>query len=105
MPVRAATQSQTSKVSTRTGVEVDEYFNITFRKYRTDNFIPQDKLKDIWQNVMREEMEVMLDSTINRILSDQLKPFKSQNSELKESMSYLTKQLDYKMNEKKRMLT
>lgn len=94
-PVRATSQSQQTKVSSRIGVEVlDEDCNITFRKHRTDDVIIDDKLRDIWENLMRKEMEVMLHSTINRMISEQLKPINSQNSELHESMSYISEQLD-----------
>lgn len=93
-PVRASTQSQQSKVNITTGVEVNDDSNITLRKHRIANVIPEDKMRDIWQNVMREEMEAIIDSAVNRIIADQLKPINSQNSELKESLSYLSEQLD-----------
>lgn len=91
-PVRAAQQSKpTGELDV---MALDDECNITFRKHRNDDFITEEKLKEIWKNVMKKEMESLLESTINRTVSEQLKLIKNQYSGFQESLTFISSQFE-----------
>lgn len=75
-----------------------EISNITLRKKGETSlpavYITEEKLRDIWKNEMRQEMQIMLEGTIKRTISSQLTTINSQCSGVQESVDYVSTQYE-----------
>lgn len=82
--------------------------NVTLRKKpepptlsssRAVDYVTEEVLRDIWNNEMRQEMQTMLEATIKRTVSEQLKTIHNQCTGFQESILYVSTQYDDLKNE------
>lgn len=94
-PVRVVQQSQLSRPVADTEVMLDDCLtNVTVRKQRIDDYITENRLKEIWKNMMRKELETLLESTIDRKISENLKTIHNQYEEFQKSVTYISGQFE-----------
>lgn len=73
--------------------------NVTMRRKvddptRSASYITEEKLRDIWKNEMRQEMQAMLEATIKRTVSGQLATINSQCTGFQEAITYVSTQYE-----------
>lgn len=91
-PVRAAHQSTDEG---ETGEHCLSRDYVTTRRNRSaDAYVTKDTLREILSTELKNEIEAVLEATLTRLVSNQLKDIRSQFSDLQESMAYISGQYE-----------